>query len=180
MVQNSGLSATQIDCLNRLNEAELQEALLKCNGSSEWTRRMLSQRPFANADALFCSADETWMSLSRSDWMEGFAHHPRIGDLESLKKKFSSTSNWSKSEQSSVNDASEQTLIELRDGNLRYEEKFGFIFIVCATGKSAAEMLQLLRERMHNDADTELRVALTEHAKITRLRLEKLCQELAR
>src|SRR5262249_25549324 len=109
------------------------------------------------------------------DVLEAFEHHPRIGaDLAALREKFGSTATLAASEQASVARASEATLVALRDANVRYEAKFGHIFIVCATGKSADERLAILRSRLDNDPETELRIAAGEQAKITRLRLEKL------
>jgi 2-oxo-4-hydroxy-4-carboxy-5-ureidoimidazoline decarboxylase len=112
--------------------------------------------------------------MGEADWREAFTHHPRIGDVSKLREKFASTATWSSQEQKGVSGASEETIQALAQGNRAYEEKFGFIFLVCATGKSAEEMLALLRERMPNDAAAELRIAAGEQAKITRIRLEKL------
>jgi 2-oxo-4-hydroxy-4-carboxy-5-ureidoimidazoline decarboxylase len=163
--------------LNQLSDHEARAALHRCNGSSNWTEQMMSARPFKNSEALFSLSDQIWFSLSKSDWMEGFNHHPRIGDFDKLKQKFSITSNWSAGEQAGVTGASGQVLLDLKQGNEEYERKFGYIFIVCASGKSAGEMLAILRGRFDNSPEEELKIALREHAKITRLRLEKLCQE---
>ena len=135
---------------------------------------MLAQRPFDSATVLFNSADEIWAKLDRADWLEAFAAHPRIGDLQSLREKFASTADLCRGEQAGAMHADEGKLRELAEGNAAYEAKFGYTFIVCATGKSAAEMLAILRQRLGNDAETEVMVAATEQAKITRLRLEKL------
>jgi allantoinase len=152
-----------------------REALLKCCGCEEWAETMVSRRPFANKFALMATADEIWWGPHlRIAWPEAFAAHPRIGDLKSLREKFASTADLCRGEQGGAMHADESTLRELAEGNAAYEAKFGYIFIVCATGKSAAEMLAILRERFGNDAETELSVAATEQAKITRLRLEKL------
>ena len=113
--------------------------------------------------------------MERADVLEAFTHHPRIGaDIDALRAKYASTAEWSAGEQSSVTTASDQTLRALRDANVAYEACYGHIFIVCATGKSASEMLSILKSRMDNDPRDELRVAAAEQAKITRLRLEKL------
>jgi 2-oxo-4-hydroxy-4-carboxy-5-ureidoimidazoline decarboxylase len=101
-------------------------------------------------------------------------HHPRIGDVSKLREKYKATATWSSQEQRGVQEASEEVLQGLADGNREYEARFGFIFLVCATGKSAGEMLALLRERMNNEPEAELRIAAGEQAKITRIRLEKL------
>jgi len=136
---------------------------------------MLARRPFASLSSLLSAADEESAALSPSDVLEAFSHHPQIGaDLEELRRKFQSTAAWSASEQARVSEADEATLLALRDGNRAYRERFGYLFVVCATGKSAAEMLALLRARLEHDPEMELRVAAAEQAKIARLRLEKL------
>jgi 2-oxo-4-hydroxy-4-carboxy-5-ureidoimidazoline decarboxylase len=163
-----------IDALNALPSADARAALLRCCGARRWADGMLARRPFASMADLLAAADEIWAGLDRADWLEAFAAHPRIGDMDSLKKKFAATAAWSAGEQAGVAGAAEAVLRDLADGNRRYEERFGHIFIVCATGKTAAEMLHLLRERLPNAPDVELRIAAAEQAKITRLRLEKL------
>lgn len=129
--------------------------------------------PFSDRDALLQKADDVWNGLSESDWREAFAHHPKIGDVESLKKKFATTASLASNEQASVKQASQQTLQSLTRGNDAYEEKFGFIFIVCATGKSAEEMLRILQSRLPNNREEEIKIAAAEQAKITTLRLQK-------
>lgn len=160
--------------LNSLSEADGREALLRCCGSRRWADAMTARRPFADEDALFAAAEEVEKGLARADWLEAFAAHPRIGDAESLRKKFAATASWAANEQAGVASAPEAILQSLAVANRRYEEKFGHIFIVCATGKNAGEMLAILEQRLPNDPATELRVASAEQAKITRLRLEKL------
>jgi 2-oxo-4-hydroxy-4-carboxy-5-ureidoimidazoline decarboxylase len=135
---------------------------------------MTNRRPFASGDEVLQSADAIWNSLDRPDRLEAFAAHPRIGDLDSLRKKFATTADLACGEQSGVAGAGEYVIRALAEGNREYEAKFGHIFIVCATGKTSAEMLAILRERLPNDPDTELCIAAAEQAKITRLRLEKL------
>jgi 2-oxo-4-hydroxy-4-carboxy-5-ureidoimidazoline decarboxylase len=163
-----------INALNALTPAEARAALLRCCGSRRWADAMTARRPFASADGLFAAADEVWSGLGRDDWLEAFAAHPRIGDVEALRKKFASTAAWCAGEQSGVAGAAEEVLRALAEGNRRYEDRFGYIFIVCATGKTADEMLRLLCERLPNDPVWEWKVAAAEQAKITRLRLEKL------
>lgn len=114
------------------------------------------------------------MKLDRLDWLEALAAHPRIGDLHSLREKFASTADWASGEQAGVAGAGDDLIRALADGNRDYEAKFGYIFIVCATGKTAAEMLAILRERLLNGPGAELRIAAAEQAEIMRLRLEKL------
>ena len=163
-----------LESFNRLTVDEAMRDLLRCCGSRRWAQAVAAQRPFANAAAVLSAADEAWWKLDRADWLEAFTHHPKIGDIDSLRAKFATTKEWAAGEQSGVNAADEDVLRGLADGNRDYEKRFGHIFIVCATGKSAQEMLTLLRERLKNDADKELRIAAGEQAKITKIRLEKL------
>src|SRR5438132_4055355 len=134
----------KIDTINALPVDGAFDALLRCCGSRRWAALMVSRIPFSSDAAMFAAADEIWLSLGRDDWLEAFAAHPRIGDLDGLRNKFAATADWSAREQSGVSDAGDDILRELADGNRRYEERFGHIFIVCATGKSAAEMLDIL------------------------------------
>ena len=163
-----------LESFNRLTVDEAMRDLLRWCGSRRWAQAVAAQRPFANAVAVLSAADEVWWKLDRADWLEAFTHHPKIGDIDSLRAKFATTKEWAAGEQSGVNAADEDVLRGLADGNRDYEKRFGHIFIVCATGKSAQEMLTLLRERLKNDADKELRIAAGEQAKITKIRLEKL------
>jgi 2-oxo-4-hydroxy-4-carboxy-5-ureidoimidazoline decarboxylase len=161
----------------RLDSASPEEArrlLTTCCGSSAWVDRMLRRCPFGSADALLAAALEAWLDLTLTDWLEAFSHHPKIGDRASLARRFAATAHLSSHEQRGVADASAETLEDLAAANRTYEEKFGYIFIVCATGKSAGEMLALLRARLLNDPATEIRVAAEEQGKITQLRLQRL------
>jgi OHCU decarboxylase len=133
---------------------------------------MVSRRPFFSRHAILQAAEDEWNSVGESDWLEAFSHHPRIG--ESAAGGGATARGWSASEQAGVSSAPEETRIGLARLNHEYEQRFGFIYIVCATGRSAAELLDLARSRMNNDRDTELRIAAEEQRKITRLRLEKL------
>jgi allantoicase len=161
--------------LNALSIEDARAALLRCCGATRWAAWLLTQRPFASTEALFKAAAGVWTQMEKADMLEAFSHHPEIGsDLASLRQRFASTATWSSAEQAGVAGADDTTLEALRDGNVRYRERFGHVFLVCATGKTAPEMLALLRARLDNDPDTELRVAAAEQAKITRLRLEKL------
>lgn len=134
---------------------------------------MLARRPFDRPDRLHAIAREEWFALAPADWREAFAHHPRIGDRASLRARFPHTADLSAAEQRGVAGATDETLDDLAALNGAYEKKFGYIFIICATGKSAEQMLQSLRERITNDADTELQVAAEEQAKITAVRLRR-------
>lgn len=157
-----------------MNETELKENLLKCCGSVNWVNAMAKDFSLESRDKIFVNAEKIWYDLDEKDWLEAFTHHPKIGDLASLEKKFGSTKDFTTKEQSSVNHASMETIKELAEYNDKYEKKFGFIFIICATGKTADEMLALIKERINNDYQTELKIAMGEQNKITKLRLEKL------
>lgn len=163
-----------LDNLNTLDQEHLKEELIRCCGSSGWVEQMMEIFPAESESALFTKAEEIWFSLNREDWLEAFSHHPRIGDLESLKKKFASTAEWAAGEQASVASASAETLQALAEANRLYEKKFGYIFIICATGKSADEMLNALQQRLTNAPEEEWLIAAAEQNKITKLRLEKL------
>jgi OHCU decarboxylase len=160
--------------LNALDAAEAERELLKCCGSQAWARELAAQRPFGETDELLKSADEIWWRLDAQDWLEAFAAHPKIGGKRAAREQDAQAQSWSEQEQSGARVAEQATLDELAEANRDYEERFGHIFIVCATGKTAGEMLALLRARQSNDAATELRNAAEEQRKITRLRLEKL------
>jgi 2-oxo-4-hydroxy-4-carboxy-5-ureidoimidazoline decarboxylase len=161
----------------RLDLASADEArrlLQACCGSTRWVERMLACRPFGGLDRLLSTARTEWFALTPADWREAFGHHPAIGDRDSLRRRFPTTHHLSEREQSGVAVASEAVLEALSEGNRTYAARFGYMFIVCATGRTADEMLAILRARLDNDAETELRVAAEEQAKITALRLEKL------
>lgn len=152
----------------------LKENLYNCCGSVNWVNEFALHFPFESKEKMFAKAEEVWFALNRKDWLEAFKQHPKIGDLASLEKKFGNTKEFTTNEQSSVNAASTETLTELKKYNDWYEKDFGFIFIVCATGKTADEMLGLIKERIKNNYETELKIAMGEQNKITKLRLEKL------
>jgi 2-oxo-4-hydroxy-4-carboxy-5-ureidoimidazoline decarboxylase len=161
----------------RIDTALLEQArrlLQRCCGSARWVGRMLARRPFGSQAALLSAARDEWFALAREDWLEAFSYHPKIGDRDALQKRFASTRHLSEREQAGVERASNAVLDALTAGNRAYEEKFGYIFVVCATGKSATEMLGLLRTRLGNEPGTELRIAAAEQAKITAIRLERL------
>lgn len=160
--------------LNSLPKDEAEVELLKCCGSRNWARDLANQRPFSNLDELNAKADKVWWSLKQQDWLEAFSSHPRIGEQKAAKVSSAEALSWSRQEQESISSAPPDTMESLAALNRQYEEKFGYIYIVCATGKSSEEMLATLRERLHNDPDIELRTAAGEQAKITELRLQKL------
>lgn len=165
--------------LNALNEDDARVALTRCCGAAAWVAGMLRARPYADDAGLLQAADRAWSDATPADVREALTHHPEIGaDVEALRAKFHNTAGWSEGEQAGVDAADESTLLALRDGNVEYKAKFGHIFVVCATGKSAAQMLGLLRARLPNEADDELRNAATEQGKITKLRLAKLAADV--
>jgi len=160
--------------LDGAQDAEARRLLTTCCGSSRWVERMMARRPFGSTATLLASARDEWHGLTPDDWREAFAHHPKIGDRATLRAKFASTRHLAEQEQSGVAGASDAVLDALAEGNRGYEEKFGYIFIVCATGKSAEEMLALLQVRLNNRPDVEIHIAAGEQAKITEIRLESL------
>lgn len=156
---------------------EARDALFRCCGSTRWAEAMAGRRPFEGEDALFAASVEELAALGRDDWLEAFSHHPRIGDRKALGARFRSTRQWSSKEQGAVAEAGEDVLTRLAEANQEYLDRFGYTFIVCATGKSAAEMLTLLQERLDNDPEQEIGIAAVEQAKITAIRLKKLLEE---
>jgi 2-oxo-4-hydroxy-4-carboxy-5-ureidoimidazoline decarboxylase len=163
--------------LDALHPEQATAAFLRCCGSRRWAEAMERGRPYADGTAVLAAAERSFALLTREDWLEAFSHHPRIGDRGSLAARFPATAGWSASEQGGVRDVGEDVLDALLRGNREYEARFGHIFIVCATGKSAPEMLALLRERLPNAPAAELEIAAAEQRKITAIRLEKLLGE---
>lgn len=160
--------------LNTLPPAQLRETLTLCCGSTAWVDKMLNSFPVNDEEELLTVATLYWYSCDEQDWKEAFTHHPKIGDLASLQKKFAATSQWAADEQAGAGNTSKGILQSLAAGNQLYEERFGYIFIVCATGKSAVEMLDLLNLRLCNPPSTEINIAMEEQLKITCIRLKKL------
>jgi len=162
--------------LNTLPKEKLAVELYRCCGSKKWVSKMFPFFPADDLVELLEDAEEQWFKCSEADWKEAFSQHPKIGDKDSLREKFASTANWAEGEQSGVGNASEKILDELAKANQDYESKFGYIFIVCATGKSAEEMLEMLKSRLTNEPAIEILVAADEQNKITKLRLQKLIE----
>ena len=148
--------------------------LVACCGSSAWVRAMVARRPFGSRDALFRAADEEWARLSSADWLEAFAHHPRIGQQRPVARVGFTAESWSAAEQSRAMNDGDEVRAQLAREQSEYEGRFGHVFLISASGKSGNAILAALRQRMRNDPATELRVAAEEQRKITRLRLEKL------
>ena len=163
-----------VNWLNKLPGDAARQEFHKCCGASWWCEQMNEARPFADAVALQVEADRVFDAMPSQAWLEAFGGHPKIGDLDSLRMRLAGNKQWSAGEQAGVEVADEETLQRLADGNREYEQRFGYVFIVCATGKTAAEMLALLELRLRNDDSTELSVASEEQRKITHLRLGKL------
>lgn len=163
-----------IEDFNNLSDEQALEALNSCCTSSAWQNAVVAGRPFRNKESFLDEQQKAWECLSKKDFLEAFDGHPKIGDVSSLKEKYAHTKSLASGEQSGVDEASEEVINELANLNTKYEERFGFIFIVCATGKSAQEMLDILKSRIDNDEDLELSIAAGEQAKITKIRLEKL------
>jgi OHCU decarboxylase len=166
-----------VQWLNALSANDAEAEFLKCCGCRNWARAMTAARPFTNVDELLRKADGTWRSLSSEEWLEAFRAHPRIGEKKAAAAQSEEARKWSAQEQSGIRKAAATTMAALAEGNRDYEQRFGFIFIVCATGKSSDEMLAILQARLQNDGETEIAVAAEEQSRITRLRLEKLLQQ---
>ena len=159
---------------NHLPKEEAAAQLATCCGSAKWQTELMKSFPFTDEQALLNKAVSDWYACSEADRLEAFTHHPKIGDIESLTEKFASTQHLAGKEQAGVNEASLAVIQELALANAEYEKKFGFIFIVCATGKSAHEMLRLLKDRLQNTRAEELYIAMGEQAKISFLRLKRM------
>ncbi|HSY24118.1 MAG TPA: 2-oxo-4-hydroxy-4-carboxy-5-ureidoimidazoline decarboxylase [Polyangiaceae bacterium] len=160
--------------LDSLDDYDAHRALLRCCGSQRWADAMLDRRPFGSAAALRAAAREVWAGLDRDDYLEAFASHPPIGGGAEDHAALASTRAWSAEEQSGAAGAAADVARALRDANRVYRQRFGFLFIVCATGKSADQMLAALQVRLTNEPEIELLIAAAEQGKITELRLEKV------
>lgn len=167
-----------VEGLDRLETEAARAALTRCCGSTRWVDAMLAARPFGTEEALFAAAERAWSGASREDVLEALSHHPRLGeDVAALRARFATTAGWSAGEQAGTRDASATTLEALRDANRAYEARFGWIFVVCATGLTADEMLARLEARMPNPPEQEWRIAATEQGRITAIRLRKWLTE---
>jgi OHCU decarboxylase len=165
---------TDLSWLNALSPEEAEAEFLKCCGSKSWASRMVSERPFEDLDSTLARADAIWWSLDAVAWLEAFRSHPKIGEKKAEQAQSAEAKAWSEQEQSGTRESASETMANLAQGNREYAERFGYIFIVCATGKSAEEMLEILRGRLDNAPEDELKVAAEEQRKITQLRLRKL------
>ena len=163
--------------LNELSAKDAERELFKCCGSTRWASEMTRARPFASLEELCEKAEAVCESLNEEDWLEAFRAHPKIGETKAATDQSQEAQSWSAQEQSGVANAARETVDELAQKNRDYEARFGFIFIVCATGKSPEQMLTILQARIGNDRRDELLIAAEEQRKITRLRLEKLLSQ---
>jgi allantoicase len=165
-----------IELFNALPAAQARKALLDCCGSKKWAGQVLAQRPFAGATDLGNAADIAWRKLSRQDWLAAFRHHPAIGAKKANARQSSTARRWSAGEQSDAQKASPQTLAVLAAANEAYRATFGYVFLICAAGKTSEEILKQLQQRLSNDPAAEWNIAAEEQRKIMRLRLEKLLE----
>jgi len=176
LLDTANLKTAELASLNSLAADEAQNELLKCCGSKRWAEQMIVERHFENVEDLIAKADRVWWSLDPGDWLEAFLSHPKIGEKKAAAATPEQSKQWSAAEQAGIAEAANSTLAKLAELNRKYQDKFGYIFIVCASGKSSEEMLAILRSRLENDSDEELHIAAAEQAKITRLRLQKLVE----
>jgi OHCU decarboxylase len=165
------VSVAELDAMSKPQASKL---LVECCGASRWVSAMLARRPFRTRATVLSAADKIWRSLDPKDWLEAFSNHPRIGERKSAVPLSERGSTWAAGEQSGVERADDEVRAALAAANREYEQRFGYIYIVFATGKSAEEMLALARKRLRNDPEVELHTAAEEQRKITRLRLDKL------
>jgi OHCU decarboxylase len=171
------MSAETLDRLNSEPPSQFEIEMLSCCGSEEWARRMALRRPFESTEQMADAAEEVWQGLTRNDWLEAFAAHPRIGQRNGARRQSERAATWSVREQAGTHIADAATRAQLARVNEEYEQKFGYTFIVFATGKSAGEMLRIALGRLSNDPETELGIAANEQGKIMRLRIQKLVSE---
>jgi 2-oxo-4-hydroxy-4-carboxy-5-ureidoimidazoline decarboxylase len=168
--------------LARWNVLPLDEAaneILSCCGLRVWAAQLAVMRPFADEQSLFAAADDCWQHLPEADWLEAFRSHPRIGEKHAQTKTTAASAAWSRSEQSQMKEADAAILLRMQEGHRLYEERFGRIFIVCASGKQPAEMLGILERRLTNDPAEELLESAAQQQQIMQLRLRKWLTEAA-
>jgi OHCU decarboxylase len=157
---------------NQAPEDAAMETMIACCGARRWAEAMVALRPLNGIVELSTEADRVWSTMEEADWMEAFACHPRIGERKAAHASAKSMA-WSRQEQASAAEATERVVEDLAEGNRLYEERFGFTYIVCAMGKSAAEMLAILNRRLANNRSTELREAAEQQRQIMQIRLGK-------
>jgi allantoicase len=167
-------AAENLARFNGLPRAKAVKALLDCCGSKKWAGRLADQRPFSSDDELIANADKIWTQLETQEWLEAFRHQPPIGENRATARQSKTASRWSVKEQSTAQSAGPEVLAALAAENKKYSDKFGFVFLICATGKTSQEILAALSQRLGNNPEVEMHIAAEEQRKITRLRLEKL------
>jgi 2-oxo-4-hydroxy-4-carboxy-5-ureidoimidazoline decarboxylase len=160
--------------LNDQSQSQIAVTLRQCCAAEKWVARMIASRPFIDSDHVLSQATTIWESLEEADFLQAFAAHPQIGDVKTLQVKYANTQALASSEQSQVASASNDTIEQLALANQLYIKRFGFIFIICATGKSAEDMLSSLLGRIGNSRQQEIKNAAAQQLKITLLRIEKL------
>ena len=160
--------------LNQLPRFEAAERLRACCGSSRWVDAMVARRPYAGIEALLAAADQEWQESTAADWDEAFAHHPRIGERDTAAPVSAAARGWSAAEQGAAARADDTTRGAMVEANAAYERRFGRIYIVCASGRSADDLLADIETRLRNDPERERGIAGEEQRKIIRLRLLKL------
>lgn len=168
------------DVLARWNLLPPDQAVLQvlpCCGSRTWANKIAERRPIADRSTLLAASDEIWLGLTTSDWIDAFRSHPRIGESRASTTSPAESSVWSSQEQQKVTDGGDAVKIALADANRAYEDRFGHIFIVCASGKSGPEILEILQRRLHNDKNAELHEAAEQQRQITRIRLNRWLSE---
>jgi 2-oxo-4-hydroxy-4-carboxy-5-ureidoimidazoline decarboxylase len=170
-------SAHDLAWLNELTAEEARTELLKCCGATRWAEAIQHGRPYDSLEQLIAKANDVWWALDEADWLEACRSHPKIGEKNAASAVSAQSQQWSAQEQQGVQHAAHETVKNLAKLNVDYEKKFGFIFIVCATGKSSDEILALLEKRLQNEPEAELPIAAAEQAKITELRLRKLLRD---
>jgi OHCU decarboxylase len=170
------VSSAILERWNGLPADAAENEILPCCGSRVWARGMSARRPFQDEASLLAASDEAWGNLSEADWLQAFASHPRIGESRAPESATARSASWSSQEQRDAAAADDAVKTALREANREYERRFGRIFIVCASGKSGTEILQILRHRLQNDDRTEIREAAEQQRQITQMRLRKWLQ----
>lgn len=159
-----------------MSVAVTREGLMSTCGSHRWVELMLAGAPYDSVEQLHAAADDAFDQLDETDWLEAFAQHPRIGDVEALRERFAASGAFSEREQSGLSSAQHALLEAMQRGNEEYEHKFGFVFLVRAAGRSAQQLLDQQRQRLGNDRPRELQIAAGQQREITHLRLDAQLQ----
>lgn len=158
---------------NNLSPEKAAEAILPCCASTAWARGMAARRPIHDEASLLAACDEVWNNLRKADWMEAFRSHPRLGESQPPASASPQSAQWSGPEQHNLRAADKEVQLALAEANRTYEKRFNRIFIACATGKSALEILEILQRRLKNDPKTELHETAEQQRQIAQIRLRK-------